>query len=384
MSDMSYTPGGARKALRPIPLWAWIAVVAIVVIIVVLGGVFYQVDTTTKVPAVLGKTQQEATRILSAAGLRLGPVTKVETSTPPGRVLAQSPPPGTSARRGDLVAVRISVPMPGVVIPDVRGQEATAAVATMTGVGLTPMQSSIYSTAPVGTVVDQIPAAGIRISAGDEVSLIVSGGATSKSVTVPDVVAQASTVATKTVTDAGLTVRIVEGYSDTVGTGTVITQSPKGGTSAKAGSLVALLVSKGKGTSTVTVPDVVRDTQAQAESSLKAHGLTPQVAFAASSKPAGTVVGQFPAATSVVATSSPVIITVSKPGASLVTVPNLVGMGQAQAESTLSALGLTARFVSSISTSYPLGSVSAQVPAIGSKVPVGSDIVVGIVRGQPK
>ena len=382
MSDMSYRP--ARRELRPIPPWAWIAIAAVVVTVVVLGAVFYQISTATKVPDVVGKSQQEASRLLIAAGLRVGTITKVETSTPPGQVLAQNPRANTSARRGDAVALRISAPLPGVVIPDLRGQEASAAVAAVSAAGLSPVQSSIYSTAPVGTVVDQIPAAGTSVSPGDQVALIVSGGTNSKSVIVPDVIAQASTVATKAITDTGLAVRIVEGFSDTVATGTVIAQTPKGGSSAKAGSLVALLVSKGKGTSTVTLPDVLGDTQAAAESSLKALGLTPQVAFTASSKPAGTVVEQFPVADSIVATGSPVVIFLSKPEASLLTVPNLFGMGQAQAESTLSALGLTAHFVSSVSSSYPLGSVSAVVPAAGSKVPAGSEVVVGVVRGQPR
>jgi beta-lactam-binding protein with PASTA domain len=72
---------------------------------------------------------------------------------------------------------------------------------------------------------------------------------------------------------AGLTVgAVTTATSDTVPAGVVISQTPGGGTEVSQGSAVALSVSSGP--ASVTVPNVVGLTQANAESAIVAAGLT--------------------------------------------------------------------------------------------------------------
>jgi hypothetical protein len=70
-------------------------------------------------------------------------------------------------------------------------------------------------------------------------------GATAPTVTVPDVVGQASADAETAVTDAGLTFTAVEEISATVPLGDVISQDPLGGVQVPSGSDVTLTVSTG-------------------------------------------------------------------------------------------------------------------------------------------
>jgi eukaryotic-like serine/threonine-protein kinase len=382
MSDYtSLSP--TRKALYPIPVWAWVTIAAIVIGVIVLGGFVYDKSISTTVPDLLGKNRSQAPALLSAAGLVLGKVSVVETSAPEGTILAQNPAPEAAAKKGDAVSLRVAVPIPGIAIPDFIGQDATSAVAAAQAAGLLPVKVSVYSTGTVGTVVGTIPAAGVKVLPRGELTLVVSAGTASKSAAVPNVIGLTSESATQSITSAGLIAKAVNGYSDTVATGTIIAQSPQPATGVALGSVVSVLVCKGRVTSAATVPDVTGSKQATAETSVRSANLTPIVIFQNSTKTAGTVISQFPEATTASSAGGQVLLVIAKSGSSLVTVPNLIGGTQGQAETTLSGLGLVPRYVSSVSTGYPLGSVSDQVPAAGTKVPAGVDIVVGIVKGVP-
>jgi beta-lactam-binding protein with PASTA domain len=371
-----------RTEIRPFPLWTWLAIAGIVVALVVLGVVFVQIDRQTTVPNLVGKNQQEIAAILTSSGLKLGAVRQVETTTAPvGQVLAQNPPAGKSVPKGTSVTVTVAIEPIAATVPDVRGLDATAAVTAIQQSGLTAAQSSVYSTATPGTVVGQIPAPGVTLPIGEVVTVVVSGGTTAKTVAVPALVGVSSDAATESARAAGLSVKAIQAYSDTAATGTVIAQSPKAGESARVGSTVAVLISRGKGSgSSETIPGVTGSTQASAEDAVRAHGLTPVVTFRFGSQTVGTVVEQFPSANTTQAAGGEVLLVVAKSGTDLVTVPSLTGLSQAQAETQLTTLGLTARLVSSPTSAYPVGSVSDQIPASGAKMPAGSDVVIGIAR----
>lgn len=383
MSDYYSSLGPQRKALYPVPVWAWVTIAVIIVGIFVLGGVVYDVSTSTTVPNLLGKSRTEAAGLIADAGLTVGRVTLVETDTPAGTVLAQNPAPGAGARKGDPVQLRVAVAIPGIEVPDLRGQDATSAVTAAQAAGLLPVKVSVYSTATVGTVVGVIPAPGTKVPPRGEVTLVVSAGTATKMVTVPNLIGLTSEAATASVSGAGLTPKIVSGFSDTAATGTVIAQQLQAGAAASPGSMCAVLVSKGKAATPVDVPSVVSMTLASAQSAIHAQNLTPVVVYQISSKTAGSVISQFPEQGTASGTGGEVLITVAKAGSTLVSVPNLVGVTQAQAETQLTGLGLVPRAVSSLSSGYAIGTVSEQVPPPGTKIPAGSDVVIGVVKGVP-
>jgi hypothetical protein len=115
---------------------------------------------------------------------------------------------------------------------------------------------------------------------------------------VPTVIGQTQEAATNAITAAGLTVgAITNQTSATVPNGSVISQSPNGGTPVQAGSAVNLAVSSGPAP-LVTVPNVVGLTQAQASTALTGAGLTLGTLSNASSAtvPSGSVLSQNPQA----------------------------------------------------------------------------------------
>ena len=139
---------------------------------------------------------------------------------------------------------------------------------------------------------------------------ILAGGA--GQVAVPSVVGLTQSAATAAITGAGLVVGSVSSStSTTVPAGSVISQSPLGGSQAAPGSSVALIISSGP--PPIAVPDVVGLTQAAASSAITSAGLAVGTIATASSAtvPAGSVISQNPGAGTLVLSGSAVALTVS-------------------------------------------------------------------------
>jgi beta-lactam-binding protein with PASTA domain len=131
-----------------------------------------------------------------------------------------------------------------------------------------------------------------------------------------------------------------------------------------------------------TVPAVIGLTQAAAQSSIIAAGLTVGTVSAInSSAPAGQVVSQSPAAGASVAPNSAVGFTVSL-GPALVTVPSVVGLTQAAAQSAITGAGLTVGAVTTAnSATVPAGSVISQTPSAGASVAPSSAVAIVVSSG---
>ena len=136
-----------------------------------------------------------------------------------------------------------------------------------------------------------------------------STGKPVSTVSVPMITGQQLASATQVLSTMGLnfTVNYVASSDDP---GTVISQHPYGGARVEPASKVLLTVSGAQ--AATTIPNVIGQSQAQAEASLSAAGLDAQVAMkpGGSSAP-GTVVNESPVAGSKVPPQSIVVLTVS-------------------------------------------------------------------------
>jgi hypothetical protein len=129
--------------------------------------------------------------------------------------------------------------MPVPVVPDVTGQQAGAASSTVTAAGLTGTQIQTTGCPPsaFGEVVNQNPFPGHLLTLGQAVTLTVCAAL----VTVPDVTGDDDASARNAITSAGLRVGTVTLTPDcTNPRGTVLSQSPDGGTKVQSGSSVSL------------------------------------------------------------------------------------------------------------------------------------------------
>jgi eukaryotic-like serine/threonine-protein kinase len=176
-----------------------------------------------------------------------------------------------------------------VVVPDVVGQRRDDAVATLEAQGLSASLTDVPSTQEQGVVVAQSPRGGEKVDKGSSVAVNVSKGPTRPepvAITVPDVVGQPVDSAAAAVKDAGLHPSVQHVPSNEA-EGTVVSQSPSGGSSADRGAGVLLNVSSGPAQAEAkpdkneqsrdqhqpaSVPGVVGEDKETAKSDLKSAG----------------------------------------------------------------------------------------------------------------
>ncbi len=129
-----------------------------------------------RVPDVIGQSQSAAEATLTNAELGLGTVTqRTSTTQQPGTVLAQSPGTGSALHAGDKVNLVVAQAPKETAIPNVVGQDATAAAATLGQAGFTPKTKTetVSEQTQVGIVLSQNPAAGTNARKGATVKLTV-------------------------------------------------------------------------------------------------------------------------------------------------------------------------------------------------------------------
>ncbi|MFD0414463.1 Stk1 family PASTA domain-containing Ser/Thr kinase [Streptomyces sp. NPDC127108] len=187
-----------------------------------------------------------------------------------------------------------------------------------------------------GTVMATDPGVGERIRHNGKVTLTVSLGP--ETVKVPDLEGTPLDKAKDKLDDAGLGAGMVtKAFSEDVEKGSVISTDPGAGKVRKAGSAVALVVSKGRA---VELPDVTGDSESDARAELEDAGLKVRIApeRVTSDEDKGTVVKQSPSGERTIAEGDTVELTISK-GPPLVEVPDVEGMSVDEAKDELEAAG---------------------------------------------
>jgi eukaryotic-like serine/threonine-protein kinase len=273
---------------------------------------------TVEVPRVVGSLVGDAFERLQAARLR-GREIKVAGNKPKGIVVKQQPPAGAEVRRGSLVVLSVSKGPRIVTVPLVEGLKQQAAVARLKRALLDAKVVNVPAREPAETVIAQSPKAGTRVPSGSAVQINVAGAVlgstdttpTTATATVPDVVGTRDTEAVARIKQAGFRVQSTAVSSDQP-TGTVLTQSPAGGTVARRGTTVKLTVSGGARVR--VVPNVVGRTEADARRILRAAGFPARPVERAVADPTqdGRVVEQDPAAGTRVQGSTEVLIFVGR------------------------------------------------------------------------
>jgi eukaryotic-like serine/threonine-protein kinase len=127
-----------------------------------------------QVPDVVGKSFDEASSTLQAAGFKVTRVDK-ESDKDPGTVLSQNPKSGGRIDSGSTIALTVAKAPSEVPVPDVTGEDAPAAIAALSGQGFVIDQQSKDVPTPDGdgVVLEQTPAGGKKAKKGSKVTIVV-------------------------------------------------------------------------------------------------------------------------------------------------------------------------------------------------------------------
>jgi serine/threonine-protein kinase len=131
--------------------------------------------TQADVPDVTGKSFDEAQSTLQAAGFKVTRTDKETTTKDPDTVLSQSPKGGTQVDSGTTVALTVAKAPSQVAVPDVTGEDAPAAISTLSSQGFVIDQRSRDIPTPDGdgVVIEQSPAGGKKVKKGGKVTIVV-------------------------------------------------------------------------------------------------------------------------------------------------------------------------------------------------------------------
>ena len=197
------------------------------------------VDMKT-VPDVSGKSQDDAKKALTEAGLALGAITDAYSEdVPQGQVISQSVASGTSVPHDTAIDVVMSKGRQPLTVPSLGGMSADAAKTAIEDLGLVATPTEAFSdTVAEGQVISQQTNEGTILHRGDTVAYTVSGGP--EKVAVPDVVGRQRQEARTILENAGFSVQeeaILGGFF-----GTVRATDPTGGTMVKKGSVITITI----------------------------------------------------------------------------------------------------------------------------------------------
>jgi eukaryotic-like serine/threonine-protein kinase len=252
--------------------WPWVVLAVLLAAGIAVGVWALLQHSRVAVPDVVGKQSSEASVDLGNRGLKVQ-IHRRESGDPVGQVVGQSPEAGTKVDKGSLVVLQVSSGPGTVQVPLVVGLKESTATKALNRRGLTVDTSSQHSsTVPKGEVISSSPPDGTTVTKGSRVDLVISSGPVQ--VKVPDVTNQNAASAHSDLRNAGLTFTDNQ-VNASQPKGTVISQTPAGGTTVDKGSTVTLTISKGP--NTAQVPDLTGDTEAQATGALSQLGLQVQV-----------------------------------------------------------------------------------------------------------
>jgi beta-lactam-binding protein with PASTA domain len=319
--------------------WPWL----LLLLLLVVGGLIAwwlltRGDNKTRVPNVIGLRQQVAETRIHRADLKVL-TAQGFSGRPQGVVFKQRPGAGRRLDEGEAVTITISSGPARAAVPDVTGLPQQAAVRQLKDAGFDSNVKRVASSKKTGTVVDQEPVAGVTALKGSTVNVSVSSGV--KPVVVPSVVGLKQNIAVQRLTAVRLVPQIQNAASPRP-KGTVFAQKPPAGKEVDKGSKVTINVSSGSG--------VTRTTTTTATT-----------------------------ATTTTATTATTTTTTTATAAR-VRVPNTRGLAVVAALRRLNAARLrpTVRYVASSSRA---GSIVAQIPAGGTRVPSGSRLRINVSNG---
>ncbi|WP_053628816.1 Stk1 family PASTA domain-containing Ser/Thr kinase [Streptomyces sp. XY511] len=271
-------PPGRRTAPGARPRRGVLLVVVGVLLALGIGtGVWYiNSGQFTKVPNLLGKTEEQARAQLSEAGLGVkGVDRRFSDAFERGTVMDTDPAGGRRIRGNGAVTITISRGPEVVSVPNLKGRPLEEAKAELTRTGLAPgiITQAFSQEVAQGSVISTNPPGGEKRAPDTAVSIVVSKG---RPVPVPGVTGLPFEQAKATLEGLGLkVVAAPEQVNAPSDPGTVANQSIGAGTQAAAGETVTLTVSKGP--RQLPVPNVVGQDVDTARKTLEAAGFKVKV-----------------------------------------------------------------------------------------------------------
>ncbi|MBQ1941511.1 MAG: Stk1 family PASTA domain-containing Ser/Thr kinase [Selenomonadaceae bacterium] len=199
------------------------------------------------VPDVVGKSAILAQQMLEDKNLRVKVVEATDPEVPVGDVISQYPEAGATVKEQRMVTITVSKGGEAVSMPDLKGMSRSNAEEKLKKLGL--KLGAVYeenSKEEPGTVINQDPRSGSKLTKGQTVDITVSKGEKKKQVTIQNYAGLSVESAKANIEVNGMKLGSVTEQDSDKPAGTVVGQSPAAGSSANEGDTVSLVISSGR------------------------------------------------------------------------------------------------------------------------------------------
>jgi len=195
------------------------------------------------VPSVIGLDRFAAEESIIKAGLALGEVRSVSNATvPPDRIVAQHPEPGQRVKLGRQVHIDVSKGGARLKIPHAEGLNLARATALLSqsGFSIAGVESLRSPTMPPGQVVSTRPPAGVEVTEGERILLVVSSRV--GNFPMPNLIGMNLEAAKGIITTQGLVLGEVKQAPSDEPAGNVLVQYPEEGMTVRDLDTVSVIV----------------------------------------------------------------------------------------------------------------------------------------------
>ena len=198
-------------------------------------------------PKVVGKSEEDAQKILEKNGLKYFIKYTESDTVEKGYVISASVQEGLKVDAGSEIVLNVSSGTTSVIVPDVTGKALEAATKAIMDLNLKVEIKKDYSdTVPAGNIISQFPEGGEKTPEQSTVLITVSQGVAENLVKVPNVLGKDNDDAVILLTEAGLTVNpVAPVYDNIFPEGQICYQSLEGDTEVPKGTAIDLHASMG-------------------------------------------------------------------------------------------------------------------------------------------
>ena len=281
------------------------AAVGVICAAAVLGKLFLpylKSYTLVTVPMLVGEQIEEAQSI-NGEGFALLVTYESNTDLSAGVIMSQRPTAGVTRKIYDaetpcVIAVTVSAGKGYYTVDDLSGADGRLTLLTLYNKGICVRPEYVYSdTVEEGRIIESDPPRGAFLYDGEALTLKISKGKRTVTVSVPDLYGLSEAQAKALLESRGLVLGNVTYATSTVGIGKIISQQYSPFSSVEKGSAVNITVSLGQAAERKTVPDLYGLTPEEASAKLARVGLIlGSITTVASGAPSGTVITQSVAA----------------------------------------------------------------------------------------
>lgn len=272
-------------------------------------------DKHTRVPEVVGLTEEEAIEKLKEATLGHKIKTESDSKVKEGYVIRASVDEGEVVEKHTTITIVVSSGAKEVEVPDVAGDDKETAMKKLKDeLKLNvKVEYKADNNAEIDKVLGTEPEAYKRLKEGDDITLYVSSGSDSTDVIVPKLIGLSRDAARASLESQGLILgEVSEEYSNEQKAGLVARQDVEANSRVPSGTTVNIWLSKGP-EEKPKVPNLVGKSKSEAEQLLKDAGLTGNQKSANSDTvPIGYVISQETGADTTVEKGSTISYTISK------------------------------------------------------------------------